>query len=148
MAADKIANAAKAASRNGDEIASATLLLVASIYLLGRDDLMKYLWVHAQSVAEQADEEKHRRRGVRPPGQDKIDQVDEALEAAARLAFVDGETALSSIVSFLRSLRTVKRADLLKQLADVAESLAHKGVGCKPPKEITIFEDADGGEAS
>jgi hypothetical protein len=148
MAADKISNAAKAASRNGDGLASATLMLVASIYLLGRDDLMKYVWVMTQAAAEQAAEEKHLKKGVAPPRQYSHDRVDEALEAAARLAITEGEETLSAIISFAHSLHLSKRDDLLRQLFEVAESLAHKGVGSKPPKEITIFEDAGGGEAS
>lgn len=149
MVVDKIANAAKAADRNGDGLTSATLTFLAAIYLFGRDDLMQYVRVIVQAAAEQADEDKYRKRGVTPPGKDSRDRVDEALEAAARLSLAEGEATLSGIVSFVNSLRTTKqRDDLLKQLYDVAESLAYKGNGRKPPKEITIFEDAGGGEVS
>lgn len=148
MVMEKIINAAKAATRNGDGLTSVTLTYLASIYLLGRDDLMQYVRVIVQAAAEQADEDKHRKRGVTPPGQNSHDQVDEALQAATMLALADGEEKLSSILSFVHSLRMSKRDDLLSQLYDVAESLAHKGVGRNPPKEITIFEDADGGKAS
>ncbi len=142
MAADKMSNAARAANRNGDDLASATLLLLASIYLLGRDDLMKYVWVTAQAAAETADEEKLRRRGITPPGPDKGDRVDEALEVAARFAFLDGEESLSGLFSFVRSLRTVGRDDLLRQLYDVAESLTCKALGHEPSKDIYILEGA------
>lgn len=148
LVVDKITNAAKAANRNGDGLTSATLNFLASVYLLGRDDLMQYLRVVVQAAAEQSHEDKYRKRGITPPGKESRDQIDEALNAAAMLALANREEKLSRILSFVHSLRTTGRDDLLSQLSDVAESLAHKGAGRKPPKEITIFEDADGGEAS
>ena len=48
---DKISNAAKAAEKNGDDLASTVLLFLSSIYLRGRNDLMQYVRIHVQAAA-------------------------------------------------------------------------------------------------
>jgi hypothetical protein len=143
LISDKLAAAAKMAIRSGDEILGMTVLNIASIYLYGRDDLLKMVRKSAFSALEIAKEDKDFRKPQSPAGSVEEDRVDEALDRAVEYANLSGEEHLAGILSYIHSLRAVGRADFMEQLYDVAGALSSLAVGRKPQKDITIVENKD-----
>lgn len=143
MIADKLAAVAKQAKRNGDNILTTCLLNMASVYLYEREDLLKLIAKTTYSTLEIAKEERDFRKGATPAGNIEGDKVEDALTTAYEYATAADEEHVAGIVSFVQSLRSIERQDLIEQLYDVAESLSSPAVGRKPRKNIVIMEAHD-----
>jgi hypothetical protein len=141
LIADKIVNAAKQAIRAGDNIFGVTVVNVVSLYLYGRDDLLKIVGKSALSALNIAKEERDVRGQHTRAGKDEGDAVDEALDRAAERATIADEERLAGIISFAHSLRAVGRDDLMEKFFDVGESLSCSAVGTKSRKDISIVEN-------
>jgi hypothetical protein len=143
MIGDKLAAVAKQAMRNGDNLLATSLLNMASVYLYGREDLLKLIAKSTYSTLEIAKEERDYRGGVTPVGNIEGDKIEDALTTAYEYATAADEEHVAGIVSFVQSLRSIKRQDLIEQLYDVAESLSSPAIGRESRKNIVIMEAHD-----
>lgn len=141
MMGDKIAKLAKTAGFAGDEVLAACLYNLASVYLYGRDDLLKLVWASTKTTINIAEQEKEFRRGIAGPGAVEEDSVSQHLEMASQVAALHKEENLAAIISFTHSLRSAERDDLLQQLFDITHSLSNKAIGKKPEKEILMVDN-------
>lgn len=142
---------AEMAQRLGHGHLFANLINLLSILVSGRRDLMGIVSGLLLDTAKLAAEVPDRDGALdRIDALDRSDPVRKMLRDVCDEAQALRQTDMAAVFASLQSLNTVGRADLIRELAEVAASYSSVGVGKKPAKAVLVtdndFDEVAGGE--